>query len=99
MILRYHVLTYLITYRNTKMFTCDTAAVETIKADINQEFKGQGLRLVTTRKLRGVVFKLEEQRTGFALGWVNVLNSELNKEDTKELSLFVVDELKEACAY
>ena len=99
MILRYHVPTYLNHYGIIQMLTRNTAAVETIKADIEAEFKGQGMRLVTTRKPRGVVFKLEEKRTGFALGWVNVLNSELNKEDTKELSVFVVDELKEACAY
>jgi len=99
MILRYHVPTYLNHYGIIQMLTRNTAAVETIKADINEEFKGQGMRLVTTRKRLGVMFKLEDNRTGFALGWVNVLNRELNTKDTKELSVFVVDELKESCAY
>ncbi len=77
----------------------NTAAVVTIQEDINTEFHGLGFHAVASRKRQGVRFTLADKRTGQAVGWVNVSNSELNDDDTQELSVFVVNELKEVSAY
>ncbi len=81
------------------MYTRNTAAVVTIQEDINTEFHGLGFHAVVSRKRRSVAFTLVDKSTGQTVGWVNVLNSELNNDDTQELSVFVVNELKEVSAY